>query len=130
MTEENEQRPKPAVLLILDGVGVAPDGEGNAITMAKTPNLDHLIQTYPTMTLRAAGEAVGLSWGEMGNSEVGHLAIGAGRVYYQTFPRINKSIDDESFYDNEHFLFAPASMMLSLEVFENLNLTLLCTLFF
>jgi len=108
MSEENEQRPKPAVLLILDGVGVAPDGEGNAITKAKTPNLDHLIQTYPTMTLRAAGEAVGLSWGEMGNSEVGHLAIGAGRVYYQTFPRINKTIDDESFYDNEHFLEAAA----------------------
>lgn len=105
---DEQQRPKPAVLLILDGVGVAPDGEGNAITKAQTPNLKKLIATYPAMTLRASGEAVGLSWGEMGNSEVGHLAIGAGRVYYQTLPRINKAIEDETFYDNEAFLEAGA----------------------
>lgn len=103
---DEQQRPKPAVLLILDGVGVAPDGEGNAITKAQTPNIKKLIATYPAMTLRASGEAVGLSWGEMGNSEVGHLAIGAGRVYYQTLPRISKSIEDETFYDNEAFLDA------------------------
>ncbi|KKW34370.1 MAG: phosphoglyceromutase [Parcubacteria group bacterium GW2011_GWA2_53_21] len=105
---DETHRPKPAVLLILDGFGVAPDGEGNAIARAQTPVLDKLIATYPAMTLRASGEAVGLSWGEMGNSEVGHLAIGAGRVYYQTLPRINKAIEDESFFHNEAFLEAAA----------------------
>ena len=105
---DEPQRPKPVVLLILDGFGIAPDSDGNAITRAKTPNLNHYIATYPAMTLRASGEVVGLSWGEMGNSEVGHLAIGAGRVYYQTFPRINKAIDDETFFDNQAFLEAVA----------------------
>lgn len=97
---------KPVILLILDGVGIAPPSEGNAITKAKTPVLNKLISTYPTMPVRASGEAVGLSWGEMGNSEVGHLTIGAGRVFYQTFPRINKSIEDKSFFENEAFLSA------------------------
>ncbi|MBI5369766.1 2,3-bisphosphoglycerate-independent phosphoglycerate mutase [Candidatus Uhrbacteria bacterium] len=97
---------KPYVLIIIDGFGVAPDGEGNAIRRAKTPNFTRFIRTYPTMTLRASGEEVGLSWGEMGNSEVGHLAIGAGRVYYQMFPRINRAIADESFFTNEAFLHA------------------------
>ena len=94
-----ETRPKPLVLIICDGWGVAPDSEGNALTRAATPNLDRYMHTYPSMTIISSGNEVGLSWGEMGNSEVGHLNIGAGRVYYQTFPRINKSIDDESFYD-------------------------------
>ncbi len=94
--------------MILDGFGVAPDGEGNAVARAQTPVLDKIISTYPAMTLRASGEAVGLSWGEMGNSEVGHLAIGAGRVYYQTLPRINKAIENESFFTNEAFLEAAA----------------------
>src|SRR3989338_6341779 len=97
---------KPYVLVVIDGFGVAPDSEGNAITRANTPNFDHYIRTYPTMTLRASGEEVGLSWGEMGNSEVGHLAIGAGRVYYQMFPRINRAITDGSFFENEAFLHA------------------------
>ncbi|TAL49800.1 2,3-bisphosphoglycerate-independent phosphoglycerate mutase [Patescibacteria group bacterium] len=97
---------KPAVLVILDGFGVAPDGDGNAITRANTPNYDRLVRTYPTMTLRASGEEVGLSWGEMGNSEVGHLAIGAGRVYYQLFPRINRAIDAGAFANNEAFVHA------------------------
>ena len=105
---DKTNRPKPVVLLIIDGFGIAPDGDGNSITRAKTPNYDKFIRTYPAMAMRASGEAVGLSWGEMGNSEVGHLAIGAGRVYYQTFPRINKSIEDESFYDKEVFLQAAA----------------------
>ena len=94
-------RPKPLVLLIIDGFGIAPDDAGNAITQAKTPTLRDLISKYPTMTLRANGEAVGLSWGEMGNSEVGHLAIGAGRVYYQSLPRISLAIENGSFFDNE-----------------------------
>ncbi len=97
---------KPYVLIVIDGFGVAPDSKGNAITQADTPNFDHFIRTYPTMTLRASGEEVGLSWGEMGNSEVGHLAIGAGRVYYQTFPRINRSIADGSFFENPALLHA------------------------
>ena len=100
MPNESLKRPKPVVLLILDGFGVAPDNEGNAITRAKMPNFQKYIQKYPAMTLRSSGEEVGLSWGEMGNSEVGHLAIGAGRVYYQLFPRINRAIDEESFFLN------------------------------
>ncbi len=94
---------KPAVLIVIDGFGVAPDSEGNAIFKAPTPNYDRFIRTYPTMTLRAAGEEVGLSWGEMGNSQVGHLAIGAGRVYYQIFPRINHAIDGGEFNTNQAF---------------------------
>ncbi len=108
-TEEPKiNRPKPAVLMILDGFGVAPDGPGNAITRAKMPFYRDLVRTYPTVTLRASGEEVGLSWGEMGNSEVGHLAIGAGRVYYQTFPRINRDIAAGYFYENQAFLKAVA----------------------
>ena len=97
---------KPYVLIVIDGFGVAPDGPGNAITQAKTTNFDRYIRQYPTMTLRASGDEVGLSWGEMGNSEVGHLAIGAGRVYYQMFPRINRSMSDGTFMKNEAFLQA------------------------
>lgn len=97
-------RPKPVVLAILDGWGVAPDAEGNAITRGKTPNFDSFTKEYPAMTLYASGNEVGLSFGEMGNSEVGHLNIGAGQVYYQTLPRINKNIADMSFFSNEAFL--------------------------
>ena len=92
--------------MILDGFGVAPDSDGNAITRADMPRWKELVRTYPTMTLRASGEEVGLSWGEMGNSEVGHLAIGAGRVYYQTFPRINRDIAAGEFFRNAAFLKA------------------------
>lgn len=99
-------RPKPLVLAILDGFGVAPDSEGNAITRANTPNWNKFIREYPVMTVLASGSEVGLSFGEMGNSEVGHLNIGAGRVYYQTFPLINKSIQDGSFFDNTAFVKA------------------------
>ncbi len=97
---------KPLVLAILDGWGVAPDGKGNAITRAKTPNFDKFVREYPAMTLYASGNEVGLRSGEMGNSEVGHLNIGAGRVYYQTLPRINKSIVDKSFFSNKGLLGA------------------------
>ncbi|MBU0648924.1 2,3-bisphosphoglycerate-independent phosphoglycerate mutase [Patescibacteria group bacterium] len=96
-------RPKPVLLAILDGWGAAPDHAGNAITRAKTPVMDNLIRSYPVMTLKASGEAVGLSWGEMGNSEVGHLTIGAGRVFYQSLPRINKTIEDRTFFANPAF---------------------------
>ncbi|MEK7084020.1 MAG: 2,3-bisphosphoglycerate-independent phosphoglycerate mutase, partial [Patescibacteria group bacterium] len=101
-------RPKPVVLAILDGWGVAPPSDGNAITLAKLPNYERFIREYPVMALLSSGNEVGLSFGEMGNSEVGHLNIGAGRVYYQTFPRINKEISGGAFFDNRAFLDAAA----------------------
>jgi 2,3-bisphosphoglycerate-independent phosphoglycerate mutase len=97
---------KPVVLVIMDGWGVAPSVDGNAITQADTPNFTKFLKNYPTMTVHASGNEVGLLFGEMGNSEVGHLNIGAGRVYYQSCPRINRAIDDSSFFDNPYFLAA------------------------
>jgi len=87
-------------LVILDGWGCAPPGPGNAVELADTPNFDRLWRTYPHMTLDASGEAVGLPPGQMGNSEVGHLTIGSGRVLFQDLMRVNKAIEDGSFYDN------------------------------
>ncbi len=101
---------KPVVLAILDGWGVAPDSDGNAITRASTPNFTKFVKNYPTMTLHASGNEVGLLFGEMGNSEVGHLNIGAGRVYYQSCPRINMAIADGSFFENETLLAAIAKV--------------------
>lgn len=94
---------QPAVLVVIDGFGVAAPSRGNAIAMAKTPVLDRLMTQYPTMTLQAAGDAVGLPWGEMGNSEVGHRSIGTGRVIYQDLPRITRAIVDGSFFTNPAF---------------------------
>lgn len=102
----DQPRPKPLVLAICDGWGVAPEGQGNAIAQARTPNFDKYGAEFPVMTLFASGNEVGLNFGEMGNSEVGHLNIGAGRVYYQTFPRINKSIADQTFFENPAFVQA------------------------
>lgn len=99
-------RPKPVVLAILDGWGIAPAGESNATTLAKTPRLRGFIREYPVSTIAAAGTEVGLAFGEMGNSEVGHLNIGAGRVYYQTLPRISAGIADGTFFSNPAFLGA------------------------
>jgi 2,3-bisphosphoglycerate-independent phosphoglycerate mutase len=87
-------------LVILDGWGCAPPGPGNAVGLARTPNLDRLWNTYPHTTLAASGEAVGLPPGQMGNSEVGHLTIGSGRVLLQDLMRINCAIEDGSFFDN------------------------------
>jgi 2,3-bisphosphoglycerate-independent phosphoglycerate mutase len=87
--------------VILDGWGCAPPGPGNAIALASTPVFDGLWERYPHTTLNASGEAVGLPPGQMGNSEVGHLTIGAGRRLYQDLMRINTAIDDGSFFDNE-----------------------------
>lgn len=97
---------KPTTLIILDGWGVAPASRGNAITLAKTPNFDQYLQKYPHFTLQAAGEAVGLSWGEVGNSEVGHLNLGAGKIIYQNLPRITQMIWNKSFFSNPVFLKA------------------------
>jgi len=87
-------------LVILDGWGVAPAGPGNAVELAETPVFDRLWRDYPHTTIEASGEAAGLPPGQMGNSEVGHLTIGAGRRLYQDLMRVNKSIEDGSFFEN------------------------------
>ena len=91
---------RPTVLMILDGFGLSDNTEGNAIKMADTPNLDHIFANYPWEKGYASGLAVGLPEGQMGNSEVGHLNIGAGRVVYQELTRITKSIQDGDFFEN------------------------------
>lgn len=106
MVQKKIKAPKPVVLIVLDGWGIAQPYSGNAISQANTPNLNDFIKRYPTLTLGAAGEAVGLPWGEAGNSEVGHLNLGLGRIFYQDLPRINKSINDKSFYSNKVLLSA------------------------
>ena len=87
-------------LVILDGWGCAPAGPGNAVELAETPNFDRLWRTFPHMTLKASGGAVGLPPGQMGNSEVGHLTIGSGRVLFQDLMRVNEAIEDGSFFEN------------------------------
>ena len=99
-------RPKLVVLIILDGWGITSPSKGNAIFLAKKPNFDYFQEHFPVFTLQAAGESVGLSWGEMGNSEVGHLSLGSGKIIYQSLPRINRAISDGSFFSNESFLSA------------------------
>lgn len=88
------------LLLVLDGWGVAPAGPENAISLARTPNFDLFWSKYPHTLLAASGEAVGLPHGQIGNSEVGHLNIGAGRTVLQDLPRINNAVRDGSFYKN------------------------------
>ncbi len=102
--DKSINRLKPIVLIILDGWGIAPPSHGNAITLAKTPNFSKLISSYPTMSLSASGIEVGLSWGEQGNSEVGHLNLGSGKIVYQILPKIDKAIKDGDFFKNEAFL--------------------------
>jgi 2,3-bisphosphoglycerate-independent phosphoglycerate mutase len=97
---------KPHVLLILDGFGIAPESISNAISAAKTPNLNYFQANYPYSKLIAAGETVGLPANESGNSEVGHLTIGVGRIIYQSLPKINMAIKDGSFYQNKAFIQA------------------------
>jgi 2,3-bisphosphoglycerate-independent phosphoglycerate mutase len=104
----NMHRPRPVVLVIIDGFGIAPPAEGNAISDAKMPVIKRLIETYPAMTVHASGGAAGLSWGDMGNSEVGHLTIGAGKIFYQSLPRINLSIESGEFFANAMFKKAVA----------------------
>ncbi|MBL7159049.1 2,3-bisphosphoglycerate-independent phosphoglycerate mutase [Candidatus Microgenomates bacterium] len=97
---------KPTVLIVLDGWGMAPPGPGNAISQAKLPNFNRFWYSFPHTTLAASGEAVGLPRGEDGNSETGHLNLGAGRIVYQDLPRINMSIADGSFFKTPAFLKA------------------------
>ena len=97
---------KPIALIIMDGYGINQNTEGNAIVAAKKPHLDKLLAEYPHSQLSASGLDVGLPDGQMGNSEVGHLNLGAGRIVYQDLSRINRAIKDGSFFKNERFLKA------------------------
>ncbi|MDP3888849.1 MAG: 2,3-bisphosphoglycerate-independent phosphoglycerate mutase [bacterium] len=99
---------KPVVLAILDGWGIALSGPGNAVSLAKTPNFDSFWAAFPHTQLQASGEVVGLPRGEVGNSETGHLNLGAGRIVYQDLPRIDMSIADGSFFENSALLSAVA----------------------
>ena len=92
---------KPVMLVILDGFGLAPEGPGNAVALADTPNFERYWQTCPKTQLQASGKAVGLPAGQMGNSEVGHMNIGAGRVVMQSLSFIQKQIDSGEIYSNE-----------------------------
>ena len=92
--------PKPTMLLIMDGYGVSGQQAGNAIAAANKPNLDRIFATYPHTTIGASGLQVGLPEGQMGNSEVGHLNIGAGRIVYQELTKITKSVKDGDFFEN------------------------------
>ncbi len=94
-------RPKPVVLAVIDGWGIAPHWGGNAVTLAKVPFMNKAMQESPTTNLQASGEGVGLPPNERGNSEVGHLNIGAGQVVLQYFPSITKAIQDKTFFSNE-----------------------------
>ena len=96
----------PTILMILDGFGFNANPYGNAILQANTPNIDGYFKTYPHSLLQASGLAVGLPEGQMGNSEVGHLNIGAGRIVYQELTRITKSIEDGDFFENPVLLGA------------------------
>jgi 2,3-bisphosphoglycerate-independent phosphoglycerate mutase len=97
---------KPVALIILDGFALREETKGNAVALAKKPNFDRYWNKYPHTTLKASGEAVGLPEGQMGNSEVGHLNIGAGRIVYQSLTRVNIAIREGEFEKNETFLAA------------------------
>ncbi|MBU1148850.1 2,3-bisphosphoglycerate-independent phosphoglycerate mutase, partial [Patescibacteria group bacterium] len=95
----------PAVLIVIDGFGIAPPGPGNAISQAKTQNFDKFIKKYPTSTLDASGEAVGLPKGQQGNSEAGHMNMAAGRIVEQDVVSISRRINDGRFFRNPAFLY-------------------------
>ena len=97
---------KPTVLMILDGYGLNVKNEANAVYEAKTPVMDKLMAECPFVKGNAGGMAVGLPEGQMGNSEVGHLNMGAGRIVYQDLTKITKSIMDGDFFENEALLAA------------------------
>ena len=97
---------KLTMLMILDGFGINPNKDGNAVELAKTPNIDKLKKKYPNTQIKTSGLAVGLPEGQMGNSEVGHTNIGAGRIVYQELTKITKSIEDGDFFTNPEFIAA------------------------
>ena len=94
------------LLMILDGVGINKQTEGNAFKLAKKPNIDRLFEKYKNTSVKTSGLAVGLPEGQMGNSEVGHTNIGAGRIVYQELTRITKEINDGEFFKNTELLKA------------------------
>lgn len=96
----------PTMLMILDGFGINPSSYGNAISAANKPNIDKIFSKYPNVKINASGQFVGLPEGQMGNSEVGHLNIGAGRIVYQDLTKITKSIEDGDFFTNPNLLSA------------------------
>ena len=102
---------KPILLCILDGVGIREEEKGNAFKMANKPNFDYLWNNYPHSLLEASGELVGLPEGQMGNSEVGHMNIGAGRIVYQPLQLINEKIKNHEFFENNKFK----------EIFDHVN---------
>src|SRR6266851_10260284 len=104
MSQPNATRPPIAALIIFDGWGLRAAHEANAILTARTPVMHHLWATQAPTEVDASGEAVGLAPGVMGNSEVGHLTIGAGRVVYQDVMRITKAIETGAFFRNEILL--------------------------
>jgi 2,3-bisphosphoglycerate-independent phosphoglycerate mutase len=97
---------RPVALIILDGFGINDKDEGNAIKAAHKPNLDGYFRKYPNTIIKCSGMDVGLPHGQMGNSEVGHTNIGAGRIVYQDLTRITKSIDDGDYFEKKEFLDA------------------------
>ena len=97
---------KPVVLMILDGYGLNKEKRGNAVLEANTPVMDRLMKECPFVEGNASGLAVGLPDGQMGNSEVGHLNMGAGRIVYQELTKITKAIEDGDFFENSEFLKA------------------------
>src|SRR5690554_124504 len=97
---------KPTALIILDGFALREEKEGNAVAQANKPNFDRYWNEYPHATLTACGEAVGLPEGQMGNSEVGHMNIGAGRIVYQSLTRVNLAIREGEFFENKTFINA------------------------
>jgi 2,3-bisphosphoglycerate-independent phosphoglycerate mutase len=97
---------KPTVLIIMDGWGIAPPGPGNAVSLAKLKNIPRYLASYPHTRLNASGTSVGLPHREDGNTETGHMNIGAGRIVYQDLPRINMAITDKTFFKNDAFIGA------------------------
>ena len=106
MSTTPANRPRPFVLIIMDGWGINPRKEGNAIALAHTPNIDKISRAWPHTAVRTSGEAVGLPEGQMGNSEVGHQNIGAGKRVLQDYTRVSESIRDGSFFSNPALLKA------------------------
>ncbi|WP_242341409.1 MULTISPECIES: 2,3-bisphosphoglycerate-independent phosphoglycerate mutase [Anaeromyxobacter] len=99
-------KPKPVLLVVLDGWGLRVEREANAIAVAGTPNMDALVHEYPHTAIETSGLSVGLPEGQMGNSEVGHTNLGAGRIVYQDLVRINRAVEDGSFFKNDALLLA------------------------
>ena len=106
MNTTASKRPRPFVLIVMDGWGINPRKEGNAIALARTPNIDRLAREWPHTAVKTSGAAVGLPEGQMGNSEVGHQDIGAGKRVLQDYTRVSESIRDGSFFSNPALLKA------------------------